>query len=239
MAVIVFKRYRWRRNLFMKLASLMNILPGVTAIVGGGGKTTLMHTLAEELCACGRVILTTTTHIFPSSVYPVLTAASTEEVQRALSACPVVCLGTPDANGKLTAPALPFSVLSALADYVLVEADGSKGLPLKAHASYEPVIPSEAEQVILVLGADGFGKPIREVCHRSSLYASLAEEREDALVTPAMAAKIIQKEKIGTRLFINKAETEEQIRAASALVQYLSCPVIAGSLHKEEYVCLR
>lgn len=223
----------------MTLASLLKIVPGVTAIVGGGGKTTLMHTLAGELCAYGRVILTTTTHIFPSTTYPVLTDPFAEEIQKALSAYPVVCLGTPDANGKLTAPALPFSVLSTLADYVLVEADGSKGLPLKAHASHEPVIPPEAGQVILVLGADGFGKPIGEVCHRSSLYASLAEEREDALVTPAMAAKVIQKEGIGTRLYINKAETKEQMGDASALAQYLSCPVIAGSLHKEEYVCLR
>lgn len=222
----------------MKLASLMNILPGVTAIVGGGGKTTLMRALAGELCAHGRVILTTTTHFFPSTTYPVLTDASRDEIQKALSAYPVVCLGTPDANGKLTAPALPFSVLSTLADYVLVEADGSKGLPLKAHASHEPVIPPEAGQVILVLGADGFGKPIRKVCHRSNLYASLAEEREDALVTPAMTAKVIQKEGIGTRLFINKTETEEQMLAAAGLAQYLSCPVIAGSLHKEEYVCL-
>lgn len=222
----------------MKLASLMNILPGVTAIVGGGGKTTLMRALAGELCAHGRVILTTTTHIFPSTTYPVLTDASREEIQKALSAYPVVCLGTPDANGKLTAPSLPISVLSTLADYVLVEADGSKGLPLKAHASHEPVIPPEAGQVILVLGADGFGKPIREVCHRSNLYASLAEEKEDALVTPAMAAKVIQKEGIGTRLYINKAETREQMGDAAALAQCISCPVIAGSLHKEEYVCL-
>lgn len=223
----------------MTLASLLKIAPGVTAIVGGGEKTTLMHTLAGELCAHGRVILTTTTHIFPSIIYPVLTDPSAEEIQKTLSAYPVVCLGTHDANGKLTAPALPFSVLSALADYVLVEADGSKGLPLKAHASYEPVIPLEAGQVILVMGADGFGKPIGEVCHRSSLYASLAEEREDALVTPAMAAKVIQKEGIGRRLFINKTETEELMLAAAALAQCLSCPVIAGSLHKEEYVCLR
>lgn len=223
----------------MELASLLKIVPGVTAIAGGGGKTTLMHVLAGELCSHGRVILTTTTHIFPSPVYPVLTNASAEKVERALSAYPVVCLGTPDTNGKLTTPALPFPVLSDLADYILVEADGSKGLPLKAHAPYEPVIPLEAKQVILVLGADGFGKPMREVCHRSNLYASLAEEREDALVTPAMAAKVIQKERIGTRLFINKAETREQMLTAEALAQCLSCPVIAGSLHKEEYVCLR
>ena len=40
----------------MKLAPLLQIGRGVTAIIGGGGKTTLMETLAEELSKKGKVI---------------------------------------------------------------------------------------------------------------------------------------------------------------------------------------
>ncbi len=63
-----------------------------------------------------------------------------------------VCLGRPDEKGKLTAPALPVSQLQTLALWVLVEADGSKHLPLKAHAPHEPVIPPESQHTILVAG---------------------------------------------------------------------------------------
>lgn len=49
-----------------------------------------------------------------------------------------------------------------LADYTLVEADGSKGLPLKAHAPHEPVIPPQSNQTILVLGAEGLGRTVAQ-----------------------------------------------------------------------------
>ena len=47
----------------MQIAPLLHVGRGVTAIIGGGGKTTLMETLAGELSKKGKVIITTTTHI--------------------------------------------------------------------------------------------------------------------------------------------------------------------------------
>ena len=44
----------------MELAPLLGIQKGVTAIIGSGGKTTLLRTLASELP--GRVLLCTSTH---------------------------------------------------------------------------------------------------------------------------------------------------------------------------------
>ena len=54
---------------------------------------------------------------------------------------------------------------------MIVEADGAKRLPLKAHAAHEPVIPPEANQTILVVGASGFGRPMCETVHRAPLAA--------------------------------------------------------------------
>ena len=48
----------------MQIAPLLHVGRGVTAIIGGGGKTTLMETLAGELSKKGKVIITTTTHIY-------------------------------------------------------------------------------------------------------------------------------------------------------------------------------
>ena len=222
----------------MRVAELLNIGRGVTALIGGGGKTTLLETLARELAPCGRVILCASTHILRPEALPIVTGG-VEELRDALEHSRVVCAGTPAERGKLTAPPIPFSALAELAAYVLVEADGSRGLPFKAHAAHEPAIPPEAQRVVLVLGAGGFGKPVRDVCHRPELYAQRAGLAMDAPVTPEAAARVIRAEGYGDRLLVNQVEDEARYRLAAELAGLLSCPVTAGSLHKEVYLCLR
>ena len=146
------------------------MIKGVTAVIGSGGKTTLLRILAEELS--GTVILTTSTHILPFAGIPMLVTDDIEQVRRALALHRVICMGTPAAEGKLTAPALPFSVLADAADYVIVEADGSKRLPLKAHALHEPVIPENTRKTVCVVGASGFGKPVEQTVHRPELFCA-------------------------------------------------------------------
>ena len=114
----------------MKLASLLQVGRGVTAIIGGGGKTTLMETLAGELSKKGRVIITTSTHIRRPEWYETLLNADEAAVSAALRRSSIVCVGEEAEDGKLCAPKLGFETLAQLADHVLVEADGSKGLPL-------------------------------------------------------------------------------------------------------------
>ena len=53
------------------LASALGIEPGITAIIGSGGKSTLLKTLGLELMrTVGRVLLCTTTHMFPVAGVP-------------------------------------------------------------------------------------------------------------------------------------------------------------------------
>ena len=157
----------------MDISALLGVERGVTALIGGGGKTTLMCTLAEELRRRGTVVVTTSTHIQRPEQYPVLLSGGAAAVSAALAAHGAVCVAGETAEGKLTAPALSFETLAQLADFVLVEADGAKRLPLKAHAPHEPVIPPNTRQTIYVVGADGFGRPIRQICHRPERYAAL------------------------------------------------------------------
>ena len=213
----------------MQIAPLLNIGRGVTALIGGGGKTTLLYTLTEELRKKGTVLLCTSTHIMRPTQYEVLERAGEAELSAALSAHGAVCVGEPSAEGKLGPPSLSFDALARLADYVLVEADGSRRLPLKAHAPHEPVIPANAQRVVLVVGADGFGKPIRARCGAS----------EETDVTPELEAALILAEGLGDRVYINKVETAEDYDRAAALANRLTCPVTAGSLHKGVYLCLR
>ena len=170
----------------MDFPKLLGLRPGVTAVIGSGGKTSLLRRLAEELP--GTVLLCTTTHIRPFEEYPLLTAPTPEDIRKALTAYRVLCLGTPCENGKLTAPSLSVETLATLADYVLVEADGSRQLPLKAHEAHEPVIPAVSRQVICVVGASGFGKPIRESVHRPEQFCALTGAAASDPVTPEQAA---------------------------------------------------
>ena len=218
----------------MQVSSVLNIGRGVSALIGGGGKTTLLYALAEELRKKGRVILCTSTHILVPEQYPLVTGGA-EAIRAALAAHGAVCAGTPDENGKLTAPAPSFEELAALADYVLVEADGAKRLPLKAHAPHEPVVPANAQRVVLLVGADGFGKPISAVCHRPELYAQRAGASVSDTVTPALAARVILAENLGDRVYINKVESDEAYEQAKSLAGLLDRPVVLGSLHKGVY----
>ena len=222
----------------MKLAPLLQIGRGVTAIIGGGGKTTLMETLAGELSKKGKVIITTTTHIRRPEQYETLLDATEAAVSAALERSGIVCVASQAESGKLCAPWLSMGTLAQLADFVLVEADGAKRLPLKAHASHEPVIPEEAQRVIMVIGIDGVGKTIRETCHRSALYAQFAGVDEETVVTPQLAARVVNAEGYGDRVYINKVESAADYEAAQAMANEFSCPVIAGSLHQGVYVCL-
>nr|WP_325185012.1 selenium cofactor biosynthesis protein YqeC [uncultured Oscillibacter sp.] len=226
----------------MGLAELLEIRPGVTAVIGGGGKTTLLRTLGEALAADGgRVILCASTKFRPFEGLCNLMDPAEPALAAALKASRLVCAGTPvPGAGKLTAPSIPMARLAALAEYVLVEADGSAGRPMKAHAPHEPVIPPEAEQVILVVGASGFGRPISEAAHRPERYARLAGLRSTALITPAAAAAVLAAEGLHDRIYVNQAETDNDYENAAALAGLLDCPLAAGSLWKGEYrICSR
>ena len=222
----------------MKLSEALDVRPGVTAIIGGGGKTTLMECLAAELAAQARVIVCTTTHIYPEQTMPCLVSPTEAEVRAALARAGCVCVGSVSENGKLSAPELPFRTLCALAGYVLVEADGAKRLPLKAHAAHEPVVPPEANQTILVVGASGFGKPMRESVHRAPLAAQALGVGEDTIVTPELWASFLNFEALHTRVLVNQAENEQEQTTARALAAGLHCPVCMAALQKGWIECL-
>ncbi|MFI3312650.1 MAG: selenium cofactor biosynthesis protein YqeC [Eubacteriales bacterium] len=215
------------------LATLFPISKGITAIVGSGGKTTLAHTLASQLD--GTVIFTTTTRIFPSNTMPVYVGNDENQVVELLKLHKKISIGTKVDGGKLAEPTIPFHRLTALADYVIVEADGSKNLPLKAHRDFEPVIPPGTNRRILVAGASGFGGEIGQVCHCPQQFASLANCQETHRVTPEILATVLKKEALGDLVMVNQCETKEQVIFAKKLVQLLDIPLIYGSLQHHHW----
>lgn len=145
----------------------------VVSIVGSGGKTTLLYALAREALKNGeRPIVTTTTHILRPSA-PDLLVIDGEDLSLLEQAwkkglCPVV--GRTGPEGKLSSPSPAcLDALVQQGDRVLIEADGSRQLPLKFPNATEPVIHPSTQRVILVVGLSGLGKPLPQVCHRWEL----------------------------------------------------------------------
>lgn len=225
----------------MKLAELLEIRPGVTAVTGGGGKTTLLRVLGEELAAAGHtVLLCATTKIYPFPGLETLEDPGEQALEHALAAHRLVCAGRPvPGTGKLTAPSLPMGCLAALADYVLAEADGAAGRPFKAHAAHEPVVPREANQIITVAGASGFGRPVREAVHRPEKFWFLTDLEPGDPVTPEAVAEALETEASTSwppvRVLVNQAEDAAALAAARRLAELLPWPVLAGSLRKGVY----
>ena len=221
----------------MELDQALDIRRGITAVIGGGGKTTLLRTLGESLARRGhRVLLCTTTKFYPFPGLENLISPTENSLRRALERCGLIAAGTPvPGTGKLTALELPMNRLAALADYVLVEADGAAGRPMKAHAPHEPVIPPKADQTVLVVGASGFGRPITQAAHRPELYAALAGVTPQEPITPELAAAVLHAEGLHQRVFVNQAETPRDLALARQMGKLLSCPVWAGVLQKGDW----
>ena len=54
-------------------------------------------------------------------------------------------------------------------DVILLEADGSRHYPIKIPASYEPVIPENADEIVIIMGLQAVGRKFGTVCQRAEL----------------------------------------------------------------------
>lgn len=211
------------------------------AVIGSGGKTTLLRHLARRLP--GTVILTTSTHIYPFPGIPMVDAGGEampenkrriiNEIRAALAVNRVICLGNRLPSGKLASPteALSFETLPDMADYVVVEADGSAGHPLKAHRPWEPVIPPCATITVGVVGAIGLGLPASKACHCPELFCDLAGCSPDEPVQPEHVAAVLNREALADCWLVNQVDAlpdPEKARVLCELINRDASPCSLG-----------
>ncbi len=229
----------------MLLVTALRIRPKeVVAFTGGGGKTTAMFRLAEELRSAGqRVVTTMTTKIFvaqmaraPARLILEGEGALLAQLGGALAEHGHVLIagGTVVAQDKVQG--VPPELLNRVAahpavDALLMEADGSRRLPFKAPAAREPVIPASATIVVPMMGLDVLGQPLdAEHVHRPERIAALTGAALGDRVTPALVAAVLAHPEgggkgapPGARLipFLNKAENEASLIAAREVSRLL------------------
>ena len=217
-------------------------LDDVVALVGGGGKTATMFRLAREIVEKGEhALTTTTTRIFAAQIalapaHVAATDATCESVWAALDAYRhLLVIGATDAaTGRAGGVSLElFGRLRAWCPRVclLNEADGSRMRPFKAPAEHEPVIPVETTVVILVVGADVFGKPLDAThVHRPELVSALSGAPLGKPVTPEIVSRVLAHPKGGCKnvpagarvvALINKVETLVDREPARATAERL------------------
>ena len=204
----------------------------LVAIVGGGGKSSLMFALAERLP--GRGVMTTTTRIFSeqmSGAAEVCTLA--DPLWRArLDAFESGLLVVGRVEGERAVgvpPELPAELLAhPRVDWVIVEADGSRMLPVKAPAPHEPVIPVDTTLLVPVVGIDALSKPIAEIAHRPERVGAIVGLSVEDSLTPAALARLIASPEGGLKgaasagrsaVLINKVQSASEFAIAREVAE--------------------
>jgi molybdenum cofactor cytidylyltransferase len=172
----------------------------VVAFVGGGGKTTSMFRLADELSASGlRILTTTTTRISerqaasaPVFICPDEIKSLGDHLDR-FGQCLLV--GPPDGKGGvLSISPDMIGILKERSDIdcILIEADGSKSRPFKAPGRHEPVVPGFTTVLVPVVGLNAIGCFLNDSnVHRPEIAASLAGVPVGSPVTPETVARVL------------------------------------------------
>ena len=171
----------------------------VISISGSGGKTSLLIALGNYFYNQGeKVLLTTTTHLGRDIDYGDADLF-VELGERNRYKCP--------GEDKIKAKIKDY-------DRVLIEADGSRRLPLKYHTLRDPVVIDETTSTLSVVGLSALRMPIKDVLFGyEDYYADTKDSSEivtlDTIERLITLEKGVRKDMKGSHSFIvlNQADT--------------------------------
>ena len=199
----------------------------IISLVGGGGKSTLLEYLAACFAARSMraAIMTSTRMACPEHVSGSIEECRARWAQGKYAAC-----GERTENGKFRAPDdLLLRALTEEADALIIEADGAHMLACKAPAEHEPVILSESDIVIGVMGSEVLGRRVGEVCFRPERVCDVLGCDEDHHLTAGDLATLLLSERgarkgVGDRKYyivINKCDNEQRIQNGIEIARIL------------------
>lgn len=195
------------------------------SFVGAGGKTTLLYHMAQEFAEQGkRVIVTTTTHMeTPQSSFFVWKGRDTfRKLKEQVKEGSFLTVGVPCIHHGIEKIKGPGEVmcreLLTIADILLIEADGSRKMPVKIPSAHEPVVPVCTDITIAVLGYPAIGKSIETFAYRPEELADFLGKKKEDRLTLEDVTKIWEKEggarkgMKGRKMFVLNQCPKEQIR---------------------------
>jgi probable selenium-dependent hydroxylase accessory protein YqeC len=234
------------------------------ALVGAGGKTTLLFALSRALRAVNRKVLTsTTTRVWypePAEADSVwLTARNVswrEGIRKDLEDGKSVFLGGRMLESGKVQGVDP-SVLDTLyreedLAYLFVEADGSAGHPVKAHSPKEPVVPGSATTVLAIMGVEVLGRPFTpELVFRADAFERITRIPPGEIITsPPLSRLFIHPEGLFKSapglarkvVFLNKADLAHDREQVRELIGFILADagarverVVVGSMRMGEF----
>ncbi len=185
----------------MNLIDAMTLkFPKIISMVGAGGKTSFIFTLAKEAAGLGKsVLITTTTAMFNPEHFQTGPTTPAQAFDH-LFIGPARDLPAPEPGTILVAAPALISQDSKLTGYtpqdlsilltpprfdlVLIEADGARMRPVKAPADHEPVLPGRTDMVVGCIGLDGLDSPLDAPhVHRPEILATLSGQQMGDPVT--------------------------------------------------------
>lgn len=235
---------------------------GVISLIGAGGKTSMMLRLAREFSTSGETVLTTTTtRIYPPSDPSeclIVSDSPVEILNRArklLKYTPHISAAARQVSphGKLIGFApetIDLFRKSNLFRWIIVEADGAAGRPLKAPAPHEPVVPDCTNWAIGIVGLSALGRPLdAHTVFRPELVSKITGLAEGKEITGKAICDLLlhrqgtfQGTPMGARkmAFLNQADIPRKAQAGRSIIQYLArkkpmdiSRVILGSISLE------
>ena len=244
---------------------LAQLPPGIAALIGGGGKTSLLFALGRYLASenFGTLCTTTTRLAQPAAdqTPPFAFHADPETIHVAkgetlLAVRPALAEDDPGKVRGYTGAEIDALFKRRAADWILVEADGSAGRPLKAPARHEPVLPLLAHCVVAVVGLGCLGKPFSpDTVFRTELASAITRLQPCDAITPHAAASIVTHprglfhntpEKTPRILFCNQTDLPDATEGGRELIRRVAAErpgflhaAYIGSIAKDGLSCLR
>ncbi|MEE9571713.1 MAG: selenium cofactor biosynthesis protein YqeC [Candidatus Neomarinimicrobiota bacterium] len=219
------------------------------ALLGGGGKTALLHKLADEYAKYYANVLQTSltkTAFHPSDKPLILNEINIEKLELLkFERNPLFIIGEKISNEKLKGISeTDLNRIRHQFDITIFECDGARNKPLKAHTKYDPIVPEFATHTIIIVGADVVNTRISDgMVHRAELFCKSWNVRTDFQLNIDFIVKILTSNKG----YISKLNNQERISyfvnkwdnhkknaedLAKAIYQKTGKPTLYGSVQK-------
>lgn len=232
--------------------------PDTIALIGSGGKTTLMRTLARENRKDKRVLLSNTINMerIPEEEMDFIDYEYRQDYSLCADSPLGVHLLAYEIESDNTLRGLSLEVLESQIpcfDLSIVECDESRQRPIKAWRRNEPVLPFSTDITLGILDITALGLTISvETVHNLDVYCDFTGKKVGDIITREDIKRLILdpnqmfRAAIGERiLFINKVENSILEEYATILAREIARSsntpdtIIIGSLREERYTVIR